>query len=447
MKGTILIENANLVTMNEKREVLEHTSIAIQGDRIAAIGETGVLNGKYPGAQIISGKGKAVLPGLINCHTHISMSLQKGVTLAVHDGLYKVMWPVEKALTREDIYNGALIGGAEALLGGSTTIVDHYFQMEEIAKATTQLGLRGFLGHTIMSRLGPVTGESELREGVDFVSRWKGRHPLVTPMLAPHASDTVSPEWLKELRAIASQEDVRLHLHLAQSTRERDYIREQHGFGCVEYLDHIGFLGPDVLAAHCIFIDDQELDLLAASGTHPVYCPMGHALSGKSMHAWELLQRGAGVLIGTDCVTSNNVMDLTGELRIASAAQRLMTGERTAMPSMKILEMVTVDAAEALGMGGQLGALTPGYLADVIMVDISGLHAAPNYSVIDNLIYTCTGRDVELVIVNGEIIVWDGKLQTASEAELAALAETEGRALIQRAVDNDAELAWMWEKS
>jgi len=446
MEKTLIIQNAAIITMNEEREVLQNASIAIAGSRIAAVGENDAVRKQFPDAEIVDGRGKAVLPGLINCHTHVSLSLQKGITQAVPEGLYKVMWPVEKALTPEDIYTGALIGGAEALLGGSTSVVDHYFKMDRVAEATTKLGLRGFLGHTIMSRLGPFTGEKEFQAGLEFVTNWKNRHPLVQPMLAPHASDTVSTAWLKELRAEATRQDVKLHLHLAQSAREQAYIHEQHGMGCVEYLADIGFLGPDVLAAHCIFIEDGELDILAQTGTHPVYCPMGHSLGGRIMRAWEMYEKGAGVLIGTDCVTSNNVMDLTGELRIAGGAQRQLLMTKEAMPSMKILEMVTVDAAEAVGMGRELGALIPGYLADVIMVDMSGLHAAPNYSVVDNLIYTCNGRDVEMVIVNGETVVRNGTLLTADEAELAAEAEKTGRAMIKRAVENDPELDWLWKQ-
>ena len=445
MTTTFGIKDATLITMNEKREVLTSSTILIKDNHIAAIGAAEEVLADHPGIDVIDGHGKVVLPGLINAHTHIAMSLQKGVTQAVPEGLYRVMWPVEKALTSEDIYDGALIGGAEALINGCTTVVDHYFQMEEIAKATTKLGLRGFLGHTIMSRLGPFTGEQELREGIDFVSRWKGKHALVMPMLAPHASDTVSTSWLKELRQEADRLQVGLHLHLAQSTRERDTINAQFGMGCVEYLADIGFLQADVLAAHCIYIEDREVGIFAQTGAHPIYCPMAHSLSGIPMRAWEMLQTGAGALIATDCVCNNNVMDLLGELRIAGAAQRQLTGDRTVMPSMKILEMVTVDAAAAIGMAGQLGALIPGYLADLTVVNMHGLHAVPNYSVVDNIIYTCTGRDVEMVVVNGEIIVQDGKLLTADEDELIALAETKGRALIKRAVENDTDLAWMWQ--
>ena len=447
MEKPLLIENTTLVTMNAQREILTEATLAVVGERIAAIGAGDDLRAQFPDAERLDGRGKVVLPGLINAHTHIAMSLQKGITLAVPEGLYRVMWPVERGLTHEDITVGALIGGAEALLGGTTCVVDHYFHIEGVAQATIQLGLRGVLGHTIMSRLGPFTGEQELEEGIDFVRRWKGRHPLVTPWLAPHASDTVDPAWLARLRQIATEEGAGLHLHLAQSRRERDYIQERFGMGCVAFLHESGFLGPDVLAAHCIYIDDAEMDLFAATGAHPIYCPMGHALHGKPQRAWELLQRGVSVLIGTDCVTSNNEMNLVGELRIAGASQKQLTGDPEALPAAKILEMVTVDAAAAIGMGDRLGALIPGYLADLVMLDMRGLHAAPTYSLLDNIVYACTGRDVDTVIVNGQIVVQGKRLLTADETELALLAQERGRALMRRAVEKEADLAWLWRQS
>jgi len=447
MQADLLIANTTIVTMNPRRDILTDASVVISSDRIADLGPAAAIASRYPNASVTDGKSKVVLPGLINCHTHLSMSLQKGITLAVPDGLYRVMWPVEKSLTPEDCYVGALAGAAEALKGGTTCAVDHYFHMEEIAKATTELGLRGVLGHTIMSRLGPIVGERELEEGIDFVRRWKGRHPLVIPWLAPHASDTVKQDWLIKLRETAEAEGVGLHLHLAQSTREREYVREHHGLGCVEYLRDIDFLGDDVLAAHCIFVDDHELDLLAESGAHPLYCPMGHALHGTPQRAWELIQRGAKVLIGTDCVCADNVMDLVGELRIAGASQKQMTRDLLAMPALKILETVTVDAAEAIGMGGQLGSVAPGYLADLVLLNFKGLHTAPNYSLLDNIVYCCNGRDVDTVVVNGRVVVRAGRLTTADEDDLVARVEETGRALMRRALDSEPDLAWLWQSS
>jgi 5-methylthioadenosine/S-adenosylhomocysteine deaminase len=435
-----LIENATLVTMNEKREILPQASIVIQDDQIAAIGNKQTLRQVYPQAERYDATGMVALPGLINCHTHIPMSLQKGITLAVTDGVYRVMWPVEKNLKPEDVYIGALAGGAEALLGGSTTVVDHYFFAEQTARAVCELGLRGVIAHTLMSRIGPFTGEKELEEGIDFVRRWKGRHPLVIPWLGPHASESVSTEWFLKLKQAASDEGVGLHMHLAQSPQERDYIKEQHGKGCVEYLAEIGVLDKDVLAAHCIFISEAEMDLLAKSGTHPVYCPMGHSLGGKPAQAWKMIQKGADVLIGTDAVTSNNVMDLTGELRIAGAAQKQLTNDALAMPSSKILEMVTINAAAAIGMQGKLGTLAPDYLADLVLLDFRRMSTAPAYSLLDTIVYCCNGRDVNTVFVNGRLVVRDGRLLTMDEGELVRRINERGPSLMSQAVKGDAEL-------
>ena len=447
MTETIIIDNTTIVTMNDRREVLEKSSIAIQGEKIIAVGPAKTIREQYPEAKKINGRGKVVLPGFINAHTHLSMSLQKGITLAVPDGLYRVMWPVEKSLTPEDCYLGALAGAGEALKGGTTTAVDHYFHAEHNAKAFVELGIRSVIGHTIMSRLGPFTGEQELEEGMDFVRRWKGKNPLIIPWLAPHATDTVKKEWLLKLRDFATREGVGLHLHIAQSSLEVEYIKENYNLGCVEYLQDIGFLGKDVLGAHCILIKENELDILASSGAHPIYCPMGHSLGGHPARAWDLLGRGAKALIGTDCVTSNNEMDIVGELRIAGAAQKQLTRNSLAMPAQKIIEMVTVDAAEALGMGDRLGKITPGFLADVIMLDFDGLFAYPNYSLYDNLVYTCTGRDVNTVIVNGKVVVQNGKLLTADEKELVKMIQKTGKKLVKRAVAKDKDLAWLWKST
>ena len=446
MEEYLIIENTTAITMDETGKIRKNAHIVIKGTQIVEVTDSEDIRTKYPSAHFIDGKRKVALPGLINAHTHIAMSLQKGVTLMMDDGLYRVMWPVEKNLTSNDVYIGALAGAAEAVKGGATTVVDHYFFAEDVANATTEVGVRGIVGHTIMSHQGPITGEKELNEGIQFVDRWKDRHPLITPWLAPHATDTVSKDWLIKLRDIATEKNVGLHLHVAQSLKERNYINDKYGMGCVEYLSEINFLGPDVIAAHCIFITESEMDLLASSKTHPVYCPMGHSLNARPAKAWKMLQKGVDVLLATDCVTSNNVMDLLGELRIAGAAQKIITEDSTAMPARKMLEMVTVDAAAAIGMSDKLGRLIPGYQADVILVDFYNLSTSPNYSYFDNIIYCCNGRDVDTVIVNGEIVVQDHQLKTMDEDALAEEIEARGQMLIKKAIQGDAELETLLNK-
>lgn len=448
MPNSIIIEHATVVTMNQSRAILKDAAIVICGDRIAAVDLTPQVASPLGDVERIDGSGRVVLPGLINAHTHIALSVLRGLSLAVPDGLYRVIWPLERQLTPEDCYVAALAGGAEALKAGTTTVVDRYFFEEQAARAAVKLGLRGFMGHTIMSDKGPRFGQIEFDEALAFIERWHGRYPTITPNLAPHAPDTVDRDWLIRLRRIADEVGAGLQLHLAQTEREQREIAQRYGMGCVEYLDDIGFLGPDVLAAHCIFVSDSEIDILARSGAHPVYCPMGHALGGRVAAAWEMLTRGASVLIGTDCTTANNVMDLVGELRIAGVSQKQLTNDPCSMPATKLLEMVTVDAAEALGVGDRLGAIIPDHLADLVVLRFDGLHTSPNNSLIDNIVYCCTGRDVEHVIVNGELVVRDGRLVRFKEDILASEVAEVGRDLLQRAgVSGLDPNSWTQERS
>jgi 5-methylthioadenosine/S-adenosylhomocysteine deaminase len=443
---TLRIDHAVIVTMNEKHDVLSDSSVVLQGNKIIAVNSSQQLKEQYPDCDVINGHGRVLLPGLINAHTHVALGLQKGVVMAVPDGLYRIMWPVEKMLTPEDCYIGSLAGGAEALKGGTTTVVDRYFYEEQTARALIELGLRGFIGHTIMSSYGPRTGQQEFDEALAFIQRWKNANELIRPNLAPHATDTVDRDWLVKLREIAFREGVGIQLHVAQTKLELQRIQEKHKMGCIAYLKDIDFLGQDVLAAHCIFIDDHEFEILAETGTHPVYCPMGHALGGNVAQAWKMHEMGVDVLIGTDCVTNNNVMDLVGELRIAGASQKQLTNNPTAMPSYLLLEMVTVNAAKAIGMQGKLGVIAPNYIADLIMLDFRNLSTAPNYSLFDNIVYCCNGRDVETVIVNGEIVVSQHQLVKADETDLVHRVEKTGRELIRRAIESDPELSYLWQR-
>jgi 5-methylthioadenosine/S-adenosylhomocysteine deaminase len=430
----ILIENATIISMNQRREILQNASVVIEADRILDVGPTSELREQYSATRVIDATGKVLLPGFVNAHTHLSMSLQRGLGLGVQDALHEVMWPIEKSLTAEDCYMGALLGAAEAVKAGATCVVDHYFFMEEVARATTEVGIRGVLGHTVMSQFGPIVGERELEEGIAFVERWKGRSSLVIPWLAPHATDTVWTDWLLKLKEAATKYDVGLHLHLAQSLREVEYSQEQHGKGAVEYLYDIGFLGDNVIAAHCRYISNREMDLLADSGTSVAYCPVVHALVGSPARAWEMIGRGVNVILGTDCVVVNNIMDISGELKIAGLSQKQLCNDPTVLPAAKILEMVTTDAARALGLGDTLGSVQKGYKADLVLVDMHSLHTVPSYNLVNDVVYCCSGRDVDLVIVDGRIVVEKGRLLTVDETEVIDKAQKAADSLLKRAL-------------
>jgi len=254
----ILIKNAYVVTMDPAGRVIQDGAIAIEGNKILDVGPSKEISASYNAREEIDAHDMIALPGFINMHTHIAMCVISRIGRELKDRLYRVYWPMERAWIPEDCYKASLMGAAEALLFGTTCIVDHYFFMEEIAKATIELGIRGFLGHTIMTEDGPWVGRAEFEEGVNFVKRWKGKHPLVIPCLAPHAPDTVSPDWLVELKEIANEQNVKIHMHLSQSMREVRKVKGPWGRGArspVDLLHRLKVLGPDLIAAHCIYID------------------------------------------------------------------------------------------------------------------------------------------------------------------------------------------------
>ena len=436
----LLITSGTVLTMDARRSVLRDGAVAIAGRHILAVGPIKAVREQVVAERTIGTTGCVVMPGLINAHTHLAMNVQRGLSVTAPDALYRIIWPIERSLTGQDCYVGALLGAAEALQAGTTTVNDHYFFMEDVARATTEAGIRGVLGHTIMTRDGPFVGRAEFDKGVAFVRQWQDRHPLVHPALAPHAPDTVSPEWLRELWTLATELGVPMHLHLAQSQREVETIYAEQGTGAVDHLHRLGLLGPGLVAAHCIYASDREVKLLAESGTHAVYCPRTHALYGRSQRAVEMMAQGVSVVLGDDYTGRDFGFDLFVEMQAAAMVQRELTTDPQALPAMKLLEMVTVDAARALGLEGQIGALQPGYLADVIVLKLETLHTTPSFDIANTVVFGCTGRDVHTVLVDGQIVVEEGQLTRVDEDEIIAKARATSAALLNRAFAHDDEL-------
>ncbi len=435
----ILVKNAYVVTMDRVGRVIQDGAIAIEGSRILDVGPSEEIVASYDAREEIDARDMIALPGFINAHTHIAMCVIAGMGSELKDRLYRVYWPMEKAWTPEDCYKASLMGATEALLFGSTCIVDHYFFMEEIAKATTELGIRGVLGHTIMTEDGPWVGREEFEEGVRFVKRWKGKHPLVIPCLAPHAPDTVSPEWLAELREISIEQAVRIHMHLSQSMREVRKVKGPWGRGArspVDLLYKLNILGPNLIAAHCIYVDEHDLELLSKTHTNVVYCPSTYALGGSYSRASDMIRLGIRVLIGTDARPA----DMISELRAAAMTQRQLTGDPHSLKANKLLRMATIDAAKALGLEEKLGSIEKGKLADIVLVSMKKPHMNPRFDPLANLVYNALGSDVDTVIVDGKIVVRKGSLVKHDMESVINLGREAARSLIFRATEIDPNL-------
>lgn len=402
-------------------------SVAVTGDRIVHVGASGV-----PARRAIDCEGRIVLPGLVNAHTHVALVSCRGISHRARSALYDVMWPVERHLTPEDVHDMALMGLAECLKSGTTCVADHYFFVEEIARAAVAVGIRAVLGHTVMAQDGPWVGERELEEGIAFVERWRGRHPRIRPVLAPHAPDTMTTDWLREMQAAAERLDTLLHMHVAQSDREVEVIQGRAGLSPVAYLHRLGLLGPRLLAVHCTRVDDADLDLLARSGAAAVYCPTVHSLRGRPQRASELVERGVRVALGTDCAAGNDDYDMWEEMRQAIAGQRVLRRRPDVFPPEQVLTMATRGNAAILGLP-EAGVLLPGHLADIVVLRADVPRMQPLLDPVANVVFCASQAEVEMVIVGGQVVVEGGRLATLDEAEVVRRGAAAARRVLQRA--------------
>ena len=329
------------------------------------------------------------------------------------------------------------MGGLEALKSGVVLVADHYFFMEQIAKALSEIGLRGLLGHTYMDRDGPFTGERGLRAALDFVEKWSG-YELVIPVLAPHAPDTVTRENLKFLGEVAREKGLFLHMHLAQTLREFKVVSGETGYTPVRYVEKMGLLGRRTIIAHANYVDENEKALLAHSGSLIVQCPSTYMLSGTPFHAYDYWQLGGNVAVGTDAPCYNDNSDFLEEVRLLVYGQRMKFERCDVWKAYDLLEMVTKQSARFVGLNG--GYISRSVLADLVLVDLSSVRLRPFLNPFANVVYAASSGDIDTVIVNGRVVVRGKKHLFLDEEHVVNQAEAAAKILIRKALDEDPEL-------
>ena len=428
----ILIRDGHVITMDPQRRIFERGSVAIEGDKIAAVGE----EVKEKADVVIDARGKVVLPGLINAHTHLSMTLLRGVAddMPLMEWLETKIWPIEKNLRAEDCYAGALLGCLEMIKSGTTCFADQYFYMEHVAKAVEEAGIRGVLSYGIIELGDPKRRESELREGEKLVKSWHGKAGgRVLTMFGPHAPYTCSPECLIEVKELARKHKVGIHTHLSESKDEVKRITEKYGKRPVEHLDSIGFLGPEVLAAHCVWLTEHEIKVLREKGVKPVHNPVSNMKTGCGVAPVpEMLAAGIPVALGTDGAASNNTLDMFGEMKFAALLNKAHKLDPVAIPATSALEMATVNGAIALGLQKTLGSLEVGKKADLVLVDLRKPHLTPPHNVISHLVYSSVGSDVDTTIVDGKILMQGREVLTLDEDKVLREAQKSSDDLFAR---------------
>lgn len=414
----MLISNGLLVTMNRNMEVLDRGSVAIRGDSIVGLGPAEEMERLYSARKTVDATGCAVLPGLINGHTHASMTLFRGLAddLPLMEWLQDYIFPVESHLRAEWVYWGALLASAEMLMGGTTTFCDMYLFEEEVAKASKDAGIRAVVGEVLYDFPSPNYGPPEegLRYTEGLIQRWKG-DDLVKVAVEPHATFTCSPDLLQRAREMANKYGVTLIIHVAETREEVERVKGLYGTTPIRHLERLGILDGPTIVDHAVWVEEEEMEILLERGVGVVHNPESNMkLASGVAPVPRMLRKGIKVALGTDGCASNNDLDLFREMDAAAKLHKVFSRDPTEMDAATVMRMATVMGAQVLGLGPKVGSLEPGKMADLFLLDLRKPHLTPMYNVFSHLVYAARASDVKTVLVGGRVVVEDRRLVTCS---------------------------------
>ena len=424
----ILFTNAFVLTMDEALTQYSPGAVAVRGDSIVAVGPEQEIRSQYSAGETVACGGKILMPGLINAHTHVPMTLLRGLAddLRLDVWLMGYMMPVEREfVSPEFVRLGTLLACAEQIRSGVTTFNDMYYFEEDVAQAAADAGVRAVCGQTVMKFPAPdaASFEDSLQMAREFIQKWKG-HPLIVPAVSPHAPYTCTEEILRATADLAKEFDVPLHTHLAETSFEVENMRNENGIPVIPYVKKQGLLEAKLIAAHCVHVDVGEIRSLQHARAGVSHNPSSNLkLASGFAPVMKMLEVGLNVGIGTDGPASNNDLDMFEEVRLAAFVAKAVTNDPTSLPASQALLMATRLGAQALHIGHLTGSLEPGKRADMILVDISPVHNAPSFKrSADNayaqIVYASKSTDVSDVMVNGKWVMRDRHLLTLDEQEL-----------------------------
>ena len=421
----LIVRGGTVVTMDGTRRVIENGGVAIKGGRIVAVDDTAAIDRNYAAREIVNATGKVVIPGLINGHTRVPMTLFRGLAddLDLQEWLTKYIFPAEaKNVTEEFVRVGTRLGLAEMIRSGTTTYCDMYYFEDAIADETFKAGMRGVLGETVIDF--PVadnkTNEQAMAYVEEFVKHWKD-NALIVPAIAPHAPYTVSEEHLKAVRAFSDRTGAPIVTHISETKREVDDSIKAKGASPIDYLDRIGFLNNRVIAAHVVWPSEEELGLLKKLGVGIVHNPQSNMkLASGVAPVPEMLKENMPVGLGTDGAASNNDLSLWEEMDTAAKLHKLISKDPKVVSAEEAFEMATLRGARALHLEKEIGSIEKGKRADLVVVDLDDLNQTPYYNIYSDLVYATKAADVRTVIVEGRVIMRDRRLLTLNEEAIKA---------------------------
>lgn len=436
----LLITNATIVTMNNKRDVFKG-DILVEDNRITRVDQKIEVKAE----EVIDARGKVVIPGLTQTHIHLTQTLFRGQAddLELLDWLKKRVWPLEAAHTAESNRISAQLGIAELIKGGTTAIIDMgtVNHTEEIFDAVDKSGFRAIMGKCMMDY--DVSGVNPLMEGtkksidesMELLEKWHMKDGgRIQYAFAPRFVISCSEKLLLETKRLANEYDVMIHTHASENQSEIRIVQEDRGMRNIVYLDKLGLTGENLILAHCIWLDEEEMRIIAATGTKVAHCPNSNLkLASGIAKIPELISMNANISLAADGAPCNNNLDMFSEMRTAALIQKGRLLNPTVMPAEKVFELATLGGARAMRMEGKLGSIEEGKLADIVIIDLNSVHCVPNdeNNIVSKLVYSAKASDVETTIINGKIVMDKRKIKTLNENEI----KKEANRIIKNQVD------------
>src|SRR5258706_1945910 len=423
VKADLIVTGGTIVTMDGPRHIYDDGAVVVTGDTIVAVGPRLELEAEYEATGPLDAKDSLFVQGFIKGHTHVHMTLLRGIhdQVTLSDWLYKYIFPAEaKNVNEEFVRWGTRLAAAEQIRGGVTTFPDMYYFEDAVAEEPKSAGMRGVLGETFIDFPAPdnKTEAEPLSYTEKFLKRWHG-DPLIHAAAAPHSIYTCSQKTLQDSGALARKYHAPILIHTAEMKKEWDDSQKQNGMSPVRYLDKIGLLGPDVVSAHCIFVDEADRKILAQRGVGCIHNPSSNMMIASSVSPVpELRAEGVAVGLGTDgSAGSNNDLNLMEEMDLAAKRAKITKMNPQALNAKAVVEMATIDGAKALHMEKEIGSLERGKKADILLISLDEPNAVPMYDIYAQLAYALKGGDVQTVIIGGRLVMRDRKLVNINEAE------------------------------
>jgi len=426
-----IIRAEYLLPMSDGLPVIEDGAVAISGSRIIDIGKYDEIISQYKAVHVVGGEGRALIPGLVNTHTHAAMVYFRGLAddLPLKEWLEGHIWPAEQRwLSHDFVFDATQLACLEMIRAGITLYNDMYFFGDAIAQASKEMGMRAVIGLGILDfpTVAAKTTEEYFEKAIAFIERWRGDY-LIRPAIAPHALYTCCTETLLRARELSMRLEVPLHIHLSETEWEVNEIKKRYGMLPVHYLDSTGFLDERVIAAHCVWLEDEEIEVFARKNVSVSHCPESNLkLASGIAPVSAMLRAGLKVTLGTDGAASNNDLDVLSEASTAAKLHKAIAKDPTVLNSRTALLMATRWGAEALGLGDITGSIEPGKEADMVLINIDRPHLLPIYDIYSHIIYSARSSDVETVMIGGKIVMNHGELKIHDEEEIMAKARQWG---------------------